>query len=194
MLHGCLRGIRGKDGHARLFFTLKTVGKIPHSVKKIRISDINIYIHLKSSEKRDYKLSSQFCMPSFRLGLTLCLISSSDALKKNKTESKLLCSLSNIILFLWFHKLQQQAIIAILKKLLPDLFFASIIISLSSRLVSQVSPIFSQNSVLNLHEKKRCGIVSCTESSHRTQDVDSTWKFFLVSRSLVFIQSCIISP
>ena len=109
-----------------------------------------------------------------------------------------MCSCSSapyqkMILFLWFHKLQQPAIIATLKKLLEDLLFASIIIECNGKVSSHDSPSFSQKSTLKGHEKNKWGIVSGIEPSHRTHDVDSTWKFFLVSKSLVFTRSCIIN-
>ena len=44
---------------------------------------------------------------------------------------------------------------------------------------------FIPKSTVKLHEKKRCCIVSISALSHKTQSVDSTWNFFLASRSLV---------
>ena len=125
-------------------------------------------------------------MPSLRLGLALCITRAKHSLKNRKHSRISRFWLSKIILFLWFHKLQHPAMTASLKQIKLFLWLPSIRSSITWRSLFHSRFNFYQKFWLKSHEKKRCSIVSLVQSWHRTHSVESTWKFFLVSRYLVF--------
>jgi hypothetical protein len=70
-----------------------------------------------------YNISSRPCISSLRLGLTLCLISSTlDLLKKERQLARPLCLLLKMILFMCFQRLQQPSLMTVLK----DQLFTSV--------------------------------------------------------------------
>ena len=112
----------------------------------------------------NYKVSSQVCIPSFRLGFAFLMM-------------MLMCSLK--------HDMQYAMSLVLLSKMIVFLFLASIIMSLIFRSVFHSRPKFIQIFWLKSQLKKRCWRYSLGSSSHSTQLLSTMKKYFLINRSLV---------
>lgn len=96
-----------------VFFWHKTVGKIP----TVTFSFIYVQWLFTMGKWENYKMSSHVCMPSFELGLALCLTIRNFSLNSWKMPLESLMPLLNMILFLWFHKAQHPRIRTSLKQI-----------------------------------------------------------------------------
>ena len=142
------------------------------------------------SDILNYKVSIHCCIPSLRDGLALCIVRVKHSLKKKKHESISSWALSKMILFLWFHKLQQPMIKYSLTQRTLCLDFPSIRSWIVSSDIFQVWDSRLQNFWLKGHPKNRCWVVSRGVVWHSTHDLSSSCIFFLVSGSLELSLSC----
>ena len=134
---------------------------------------------------KNYNVSTQLCIPSFRLGFAFLMIMVMCSLKQDMQYAMSLVLLSKMIALLCFHMLQHPAIMHSFKPISLVLFLASIIMSLIFRSVFHSRPKFIQIFWLKSQLKKRCWRYSLGSSSHSTQLLSSMKKYFLINRSLV---------